>query len=299
MIAPTETSEAVSSSITRAVVPVAGQGSRLRPLTHLLPKELLPVGRKLVLDYVMEELHAAGIREALFVISPRKPQIRTYLEEIVGASTGLHFAFAVQEEPKGSGDALLYAAEWVGAQPFVVAFGDCILDSSPVGAPLKRLIQAFEQHQVEAAVLVEEVERERLSRYGVVAPVETVSQATPFLIHDIIEKPGVDAAPSSFVVAARWILKPTIFEAIRRSSPDPRGEWNIPDALHHLLGSQPRAVAVPLLEGEARRDIGSWGSFLMETVRSAMNDPEYGAQIRRVAAKELTRFSDSGIVVGK
>ncbi|HLI48048.1 MAG TPA: sugar phosphate nucleotidyltransferase [Chthonomonas sp.] len=299
MVVPAKAAETVSAEITRAVVPVAGQGSRLRPLTHLLPKELLPVGRKLVLDYVIEELYAAGIREALFIVSPRKPQIRTYLEEIVGAGTGLHFAFAVQEEPKGSGDALLYAADWVGEQPFVVAFGDCIIASSPVGAPLKRLIQAFKQHEVEAAILVEEVERERLSRYGVVAPAETNSHEAPFLIHDIVEKPSVDVAPSSFVVAARWILKPTIFDAIRRSSPDPRGEWNIPDALRKLLGARPRAIAVPLLQGEARRDIGSWGSFLAETVRSAINDPEYGPQIRRVAAKELTRFSDSGIVVSK
>lgn len=299
MAVPAKAEETVSVGITRAVVPVAGQGSRLRPLTHLLPKELLPVGRKLVLDYVIEELYAAGIREALFIVSPRKPQIRTYLEEIVGAGTGLRFAFAVQEEPKGSGDALLYAAEWVGEQPFVVAFGDCIIASSPVGAPLKRLLQAFKQHEVEAAILVEEVERGRLSHYGVVAPAETESHETPFLIRDIVEKPSMDEAPSFFVVAARWILKPTIFDAIRRSSPDPRGEWNIPDALRKLLDARPRAVAVPLLQGEARRDIGSWDSFLVETVRSAINDPEYGSQIRRVAAKELTRFSDSGIVVGK
>lgn len=273
----------------RAVVPVAGIGSRLLPLTRLFPKELLPLGRKLVLDYVVEELERAEVHEALFILSPRKPQIRTYLEEI-NPPKALKAFFAMQEEPKGSGDALLYAEEWVGEGPFVVAFGDCILDSKGWETPLIRLLADYERCEAEAGLLVEEVPLERVTHYGVVAPKNPEDAASlrrgPFFVRDVVEKPTIAEAPSRYVVAARWILSPRIFQAIRENPPDSRGEWNVPDALRRLLQRGARVIATPLQSGEARRDIGNWESFLCETVRAALKDPEYGAAVRGIVKEE-------------
>ena len=281
-----------STIIKKAVVPAAGLGTRLRPITRLLPKELLPIGSRPLLDYVVEELRMAGIEEALFIVSAQKPQIAAYLGDSVGDKSDsiptLRCYYAIQEEAKGSGHALLYAEKWVGDDPFVVAFGDCILESDPPGAPLRRLIDTHCSEGADAAILVEQVSREDVSRYGVAAPLYPLERSPifPFPLRDIVEKPGPDKAPSLMVVAARWTLSPSIFGALRRSLPDSRGEWNIPDALRLLIEDGASAWAAPLLAGEARRDIGSLSGYLEQFVRSALSDPLLGERARK-AAREL------------
>ena len=201
----------------------------------------------------------------------------------------LQCAYVTQAEQRGVGDALLYAREWVGASPFVVAFGDCLIEGK---SPLQRLIAAHVAHQSEATALVEAVERAKVSRYGVVASLEEVGDTPhePFALFDIVEKPAVEDAPSRLVVAARWVLQPTIFAALQQTELDARGERNITDAVRALLRSGKTAWAVPLQTGEARRDIGNFESFFAQFVRTALRDAEFGNAARRVAREELTRL---------
>lgn len=286
-------STVATPSIYKAVVPAAGLGTRLRPLTHVLPKELLPLGREPVLTSVVTELRAAGITQALFVVSERKPQIRSYFGELyTGDNTTLpplQCDYILQPQQRGSGDAVLCAQEWVGNQPFVVAFGDCLIDSAELQTPLCRMLATHQAHSAIATVLVEPVAREKVCRYGVVAPLRPLEAEPldPFALSGVVEKPKLEEAPSNLAVAARWVLAPAIFPALQQAGSDALGEVSIPDAMPALLRSAGSAWAVPLRAGEHRRDIGDLESYLAEFVRAALRDPDYGASARHIAAEEL------------
>ena len=112
----------------RAVVPAAGFGTRLRPLTNAIPKEMLPIGRKPVLHHVVDELLTAGLTEVLFVISPRKEMIREYFGD--GSEFGINCEYTIQPEMRGLGDAILRSEPWTANEPFMVAFGDCMVKSA-------------------------------------------------------------------------------------------------------------------------------------------------------------------------
>jgi UTP--glucose-1-phosphate uridylyltransferase len=278
--------------IRRAVVPAAGLGTRLRPLTYAFPKELLPVGRKPVLGYVMEELASAGITEVLFIVSEAKPQIRGYFGEIFEATPGaehVRCSYAIQEEQKGLGHAIALAEEWCAGSPFVVAFGDCIIESKAEWTPLQRMVATHVSEGSAATTLVETVPLERVSRYGIVAPVATaeISSPTGFRLQDIVEKPVADQAPSQLAVAARWILNASIFAYLKRGALDERGEINLTDAVRMQMQEGQAACAVPLIGDEARRDIGNFGTFFSAFIRSALSDPEYGDAAAAVAAELL------------
>jgi len=284
------------NSLRRAVLPAAGLGTRLRPLTQAFPKELLPVGRKPVLAHIATELLGAGITEALFIVSERKPQIRGYFgefyeDEVTG--TVLHCSYVNQEEQRGLGDALLYADAWTAGEPFVVAFGDCMIESPDLAAPLRRLVAVHVDQGSQATVLTEQVAWEKVSRYGVLAPEETQPDVpvAPFALRDIVEKPAPQDAPSRNVVAARWILSSTIFEILRRTPLDSRGELNLTDAVRTLKQEGGSLWAAPLHPGEYRRDIGNFETFYAAFIRAALNDPEFGPSARRVAQEVLTANS--------
>jgi UTP--glucose-1-phosphate uridylyltransferase len=289
-----------TTSLVKAVVPAAGLGTRLRPLTRAIPKELLPIGREPVLAMVVAELRAAGVTRILFVISAQKPQIRAYFGDGMDGADGLpavHFDYVVQPQQRGSGDALLCAADWVGEDPFVVAFGDCLIESPTPGAPLRRLIETHLSQGATATVLVEAVERHAVSRYGVVGPAHPIGDPAlePFALADLVEKPPVETAPSNLVVAARLALQPAVLAALRAGAPDARGELNIPDAVRPLLLAGAPCWAVPLLPGEMRRDIGNMESFLTQFVRAALRDPDYGAKLCAIAREEMQQSAVSGV----
>lgn len=282
-------SSGVRSGIRKAVVPAAGLGTRLRPLTNAIPKELLPVGRLPVLAHIAAELIAAGITDVLFVVSEAKPQIHNLFRDLYSPghdSPSLRCAYAVQREQRGLGDALLQAEGWVEEEPFLVAFGDCLIDSEQPGgshAPICRLTQTFLDQKADAAVLVETVPWERVARYGVLAPewpLEEGSRA-PFAAADIVEKPHRDAAPSNRVVAARWVLSPALFEVLKRTPPDAKGELALTDAVRSMRREGGSLWAVPLHPDEARRDVGSYDSYYEAFVRYALRDPEYGRELGR------------------
>jgi len=279
--------------IHKAVVPAAGLGTRLRPLTYAFPKELLPIGRKPVLAHIAEELRRAGITRILFIVSERKPQIRSFFGESYSGDESenapLQCDYALQEEQRGLGDALLRAKAWVGDDPFVVAFGDCLIEAPEPAAPLQRLIATHCAQGAAATTLVETVAWEKVSRYGVLAP-ETPREepaTAPFAAADIVEKPPLADAPSNLVVAARWALTPAIFAYLERNRPDTRGELNLTDAVRALKRDGGPLWATPLREGEFRRDIGNFESFYTAFIRAALRDAEYGPAARRAAAEEL------------
>jgi UTP--glucose-1-phosphate uridylyltransferase len=270
-------------AIIDAVIPVGGLGTRLLPATKSQPKEMLPLVDKPVVQYVVEELAAAGIERLLFVTGRRKRAIEDHfdadpeLERLVGGAfgdpkAGLEVLYTRQARPRGLGDALLCAASFSAGRPVVVALGDTVVTSPGDGPPVvARLIDASQG--ADAVLAVEEVDPQAVGRYGIVAVERGV-------VTEIVEKPALDAAPSRTAIAARYVLGPAVFEALRLTEPDAQGELQLTDALCRVLAGGGRIVAVPLTAGERRHDIGTIESYCAAFVELALADPRVGPGLR-------------------
>src|SRR5262245_20283859 len=212
-----------------AIVPVAGQGTRLLPSTKSQPKEMLPVGRKPVVLYVVEELALSGIQRLLFITGPGKTSIENHfdlnaeliaflretgkeelLEDLDFERQDLQYFYTRQRRQLGLGHAVLCARPLVGAQAFVVALGDSIIGLNAQSDITRRMTQEFERTGADAVIAFETVPRDEVVHYGIAKP---RSGASPvFELQDIIEKPAVAEAPSNLAVAARYVFKPVIFD---------------------------------------------------------------------------------------
>src|SRR5947209_3305267 len=206
-----------------AVVPVAGQGTRLLPSTKSQPKEMLPVGRKPVVQYVVEELALSGIRRLLFVTGPGKTSIENHfdinaeliaflretgkeelLEELDFERQDLQYFYTRQRRQLGLGHAVLCARPVVRGEPFVVALGDSIIGLHAQSNIVRRMTEEFERSEADAVIAFESVPREDVVHYGIAKP---RGQAGPvFELEDIVEKPGVAEAPSTLADAARYVF---------------------------------------------------------------------------------------------
>jgi len=291
-------------AIRNAVVPVAGLGTRLLPATKSQPKEMLPVGKKPIVQYVVEELKHAGVERVLFVTGRGKTSIEDHfdhdreltralregakeelLAELEYESIGVHFLYTRQRRQKGLGDAVLCAEAFVGSEPFVVALGDSIIGRHAPSAVVEGLVRAFEESGAACAIAVEEVPPEHAPLYGIVKP---RGSGEVFEITDLVEKPSAAEAPSNLAIAARYVFAPGIFAAIRQTPLDRRGELQLTDAVRLLLGQGERVVGVRLGPGEKRYDIGNFESYFETFVEFALTDPEFGPGLR-AKVRELIR----------
>ena len=257
------------------MVPAAGWGTRLRPLSDTLPKEMLPVGRRVVLERIFDELSCAGIERIVLVVSPRKePLLRARFGTNSG---GLCVEYALQSEMRGLGDAVLCAAPNVDGEPaFLVALGDAVFLEAAPGALIARLIDT----KSPIAVAVQKVPRERISRYGIVVPIGEASGIS-FPIGGLIEKPAPEDAPSEFAVAARYALPAGIFNALRAFPVKKGCELSLTDGIASLLSRGVAGVAVPLLPKEVRHDIGTFETYYQAFLAFALADAEHGASLRQ------------------
>jgi len=282
-------------AITDAVVPVAGLGTRLLPATRSAPKEMLPVVDKPVVQYVVEELAAAGMRRVLFVTGRRKRAIEDHfdadpeLERAVGPmhapGEGLRLLYTRQARPDGLGDALRHAEGFAGDRAVVVALGDAIIEPSSAGGPgiVSRLISAYQGSGASAAVAVTEVPAEAVSRYGIV-----VTESGGDVV-ELREKPEPGAIPSRLAVMGRYVLGPEVFAQLRETRPDTSGEVQLTDALSGVIDGGGRIVAVPLSPGERRHDIGTIEGYCGAFLDHALRHPTLGGALREHAAKLLDR----------
>lgn len=251
--------------IRKAVLPVAGMGTRFMPATKVVPKELLPIVDKPVIQYLVEEAVASGIEEIIFVISKEKEMIRDYfshhpeLEEslksrgkhdIVDKISPLHnmakFHYVYQEDPLGDGHAILQAEELIDGEPFLVLFGDDIVKHEQPAA--KQLIDRFNG---ETVIAVERVPKESISDYGVIDP--GPEQERLFSVAGMVEKPEAHEAPSDFGVIGKFVVPYTIFEAIRQGTASKGPELRLIDGLIKL--GETEGIWAYHIEGE-RFDTG-------------------------------------------
>ena len=270
--------------ILKAVIPAAGHGTRLRPLTSITPKEMLPLGRKPAVEYIVDELHAAGINDIIFVVSPLKPRIQEYFGDSTCQSQ-VRVRYVIQEPQQGLADAILQAEEAVGGEHFAVALGDSVIVSRQKVTPLARLMAAYGTKLAFAAITVERVPIEDSYRYGMVKPAagRPAGDGEPFEIDGLVEKPKAEASPSEYAIAGRYIFAPKIFDFIRRTRPGAGGELQITDSIRLGLAEGELVWCSPLLANERRYDIGNFQTFCEAFTAVCMLDAELAPLVVKAA----------------
>lgn len=288
------------TGIVKVVVPVAGMGTRLLPATKSQPKEMLPVGRRPVVQYVVEELQAAGLQQILFITGRKKSAIEdhfdpdpelvaqlssgggyTLLEELKFTETDIRFFYTRQSKPRGLADAVAHACEFVGDDHFVVALGDSIIKGNNGASFLRDMMIAHLKSGAACTLAVEQVQPDEVHRYGIVKPKVGADTSANFELDDLIEKPRPEAAPSNLAIAARYIFSPVIFEAIRRTAPDRNGELQLTDSIKLLIQLGHKVCALPLRQDERRYDIGNFESYFKAFIDFALADEKYGYMVRQ------------------
>lgn len=235
--------------IRKAVIPVAGMGTRFLPVTKSVPKEMLPIIDKPTLQYIVEECVASGIEEILFITSPYKRNVENHfdqsfelekrleksgkikeLEMIKDVSKMCQIYYTRQGEPLGSGHAVKLAKAFIGNEPFAVLYGDDLIKSQkPV---LKQLIETYEKYDANV-IGVQEVDKSVVHKYGI------IDFEKDNKIKSIIEKPSIEEAPSNCAGLGRYIVKPEIFDVLETLSTGKGNEYQFTDAMLKLMEKQP------------------------------------------------------------
>ena len=270
--------------VRKAIFPVAGLGTRFLPATKAMPKEMLPVVDKPLIQYAVEEAAKAGITDMIFITGRHKRAIEDHFDsapelerdlEVKGKTallktlrdivpSGINFIFIRQPEPLGLGHAVLCGEPVIGNEPFAVILADDLIDSKkPV---IEQLMKTHEDKGGGSVLAVQVVPREKTKDYGIVKVAE---KGDVTKVESIIEKPDPDKAPSTLAVIGRYILEPEIFDSLKKIPKGAGGEIQLTDAIAREL--EKKNTYVCSYEGE-RFDCGSKQGFLNATVHFARKD---------------------------
>lgn len=282
------------NKIHKAVIPAAGMGTRFLPATKAIPKEMLPIVDKPTIQYVVEEAVASGLQDFCFVTSQGKSAILDHfdydyqfstvlkeqgkadlLEMVTSLSNMITISSVRQKKPLGLGHAVLVARPYVGREPFGVFLGDDIIHSRKPG--MQQLIEVFEEKQA-SVLAVFEVEREAVSRYGIPAVQAVEGNDRLFRITDLVEKPPVGEAPSTLAIIGRYVLTPSVFDALEDTPPGKGGEIQLTDGLRALLRQEP--VYAYKFEG-TRYDAGNKLEYLQASIDFALERQDLAEDLRR------------------
>jgi UTP--glucose-1-phosphate uridylyltransferase len=296
--------------INLALVPVAGWGTRMLPATKSQPKEMLPIGRKPVVQFVVEELVQSGIRRLLFITGQGKTSIENHfdldaslvaylrdtgreeqLRDLQFARQDVEYFYTRQRQQLGLGHAVLCGQAMIGQQPFVVALGDSIIGLHAQSQNVSRMTSIFESEKADVVLAFDDVSPQEVVHFGIALPKGTPGDI--FEVADLIEKPSVNEAPSTLAAAGRYVFSPAIFEALAKTQPGRGGEIQLTDAIRLLLNDGRKVLGVRLTPQEKRFDIGNFESYFQAFFEFALHDPQHGPALREHVQKLLDSFSSS------
>ena len=285
-------------SVTKAVIPAAGLGTRFLPATKATPKEMLPVVDRPAIQYVVEEAVRAGLHDVLMITGRNKRALEDHFDRVpvlerqlaeqgkdaLLASVletnelGGDLHYVRQGDPKGLGHAVLRAKRHVGDEAFAVLLGDDLIDEKE--DLLSRMVEVQERTGGSVVALME-VPREAISAYGAAA-IEAVEGEDGFVkITGLVEKPAADEAPSNYAVIGRYVLSPKVFEVLENTAPGRGGEIQLTDALQTLAQGEGEGEGVYGVVFSGRRfDTGDKLSYLKANVILAAERPEFGDDLR-------------------
>lgn len=284
--------------IRRAVIPAAGQGIRFLPITQYLPKEMLPLVVKPLIQYSLEVAIGCGIEKVAIVVRSDKKSIEDYfgqsfqLGQTLGNRTGLkrtkklqglELTYVQQQQPLGLGHAVLTTAKVIGEEPFILLLPDDIFERGVLEIRRMMKIQQFYQSSV---IAVRSVSEKEVSRYGIIDGKKIDDRI--YRVNSLVEKPRMNKAPSHLAIMGAYILTPQIFEALQKTHPGKHGEIQLTDALEILL--QHQSLYAYEFEGE-RYDVGTIAGWLKTQVALALKDPDIGPEFRCYVKNILNRPS--------
>jgi UTP--glucose-1-phosphate uridylyltransferase len=293
--------------VTKAVIPAAGFGTRFLPATKSQPKEMLPIVDTPTIQYVVEEATASGITDILMVIGKSKRAIEEHfyrnfeleaelfakgkqeeLEELNKISDVANIHFVWQKELNGLGDAVSYARDHVGHEPFVLLLGDTLIGSNhPERKPITRqMLDIYDRYEA-PVVGLEEVERDKVERYGIIGGEPIDDQEGVFKLDQLIEKPTMEEAPSNLAIAGRYIFTADIFDHIAKTKPGKNGEIQLTDAMASLL--KERDMYGLRFDG-TRYDIGNKLDFLKTNVVFGLDREDLGADFKEFILETAARI---------
>ncbi|ASJ05562.1 UTP--glucose-1-phosphate uridylyltransferase GalU [Thermococcus barossii] len=289
--------------VRKAVIPAAGLGTRMLPITKSMPKEMLPIVDRPVIHYVVEEAIRAGIDDILIITGKGKRAIEDYFDrsfeleyylrekgkvnelrqiEEIGEMVDIYYVR--QKKPLGLGDAILHAEKHVNGEPFAVLLGDDIIISQrPAIGQLMRIAE----RRNAAVIGVEEVPPELVSRYGIIDG-EKVEDGL-YRVNGLVEKPSPEEAPSNMAIIGRYVLPPEVFDALKETPPGKGGEIQLTDALGILL--KKRKMFARKIGGK-RYDVGSKLGFILANLELSLAREELRNDVTKHLQKVLQEVLD-------
>ena len=288
--------------IKKAILPIAGLGTRFLPLSKIFPKEVWPLVDKPVIQYIVEEAKQSGISEIIFVLNPEKKSILDYfqkyylqkspklekrlkeqgkivvleeLKKLEELCQGLSFSFVFQKKPLGDGHAILQAKDLAAGEPVAVLFGDDIVESKT--PCLAQLIKVFKTAQ-KPVIALSPVSKEKISSYGIVE-VEKIANRL-YKIKGIVEKPAIDKAPSDLAIVGKYILTPEVFDYLKKAKPSKKGEIILAEVLEEMIGDG-KVIYGYQFEGNWL-ECGTKEGWLECHFYLTLKHPQYGLKLKEV-----------------
>lgn len=280
--------------VRKVIIPVAGFGTRFLPFTKAMPKEMLPIIDKPVIQCVVEEAVASGITDVILVTSHTKRPVEDHfdenreleswlktqgkmdlLEEIQKITKLANFIYVRQKGPYGNATPVLNAAHLIGDEPFAVMWGDEVFSAKK--PRLRQMMDVYEKYG-DPVLAVMKTDAEGTKRYGIIDPAARVERGV-YQVKGVVEKPGPEKAPSRLAAIGSYILTPDIFEQIRTLKPGHKGEYYLPDAIHGLMKHRP--VYACELEGDYY-DTGSKVGWLRANLEFALKRGDMSKETRRM-----------------
>ncbi|EJY56348.1 UTP-glucose-1-phosphate uridylyltransferase [Alicyclobacillus hesperidum URH17-3-68] len=285
--------------VRKAVIPAAGFGTRMLPATKAVPKEMLPILNKPCIQYIVEEAVYSGIEEILIITGrakkaiedhfDRSPELELHLEqsrkasmltEVQAISDLVDIHYTRQKTPLGLGHAILCAKSFVGSEPFAVLLGDDIIQSDE---PVTRQLLAQYENSDRALLGIQPVPTSDVSKYGIVEPAKRTASREPIAVRRLIEKPSEAEAPSNLAVLGRYVLPPSIFDALEETPLGHGGELQLTDAIQRLAALN--LVDAYQFEG-VRHDIGNLEGWLKANLAFGLEDPKLAVSMRNWLADD-------------
>lgn len=292
--------------ITKAIIPAAGLGTRFLPVTKAMPKEMLPIVDKPMIQYIVEEAIASGIEDIIIVTGKGKRAIEDHFDknfelednlfkkgkfellEKVRNTSNVEIHYIRQKEPKGLGHAVWSARKFIGNEPFAVLLGDDIVKAEK--PCLKQLIDQYDKKQ-SSIIGVQQVPNHETHRYGIIEPSGVDGRC--YEVSNFVEKPKPGTAPSNLAIVGRYILEPEIFDFLGKQSAGSGGEIQLTDAIQKL--NEVQNVYAYDFEGK-RYDVGEMLGFLRTTIEFALDSPEFGQDVENIINEMMAERSTTSFI---
>jgi UTP--glucose-1-phosphate uridylyltransferase len=285
--------------IKKAIFPVGGLGTRFLPATKSMPKEMLPIVDKPLIQYAVEEAANAGIEQFIFVTSRGKSSIENHFDHSFELENNLiskgkretlktaqemlkipgSFAYVRQQEPAGLGHAVWCARHLIGDEPVAVILADDLIKGSKT---IGEMIQNYENGNMLAIM---EVEKNKVSSYGIITPGKALSNNNIDII-DLIEKPSVENAPSNLAVVGRYIIEPTIFDVLENQHKDSNNEIQLTDAIANRIG---KSICTGYKFSGERFDCGSKLGFIKANIKYSIERNEFNKELKQWLKDEILK----------